>query len=593
MELWHRTYALTRRFSAAFSLLALLLLAGSLFAAPAEASHFRYGTLSYTADGSGTVVFSLAAAFRCDQDYGDPCPEVGQVVTETIGATALFFGDGSATNTLEFEVISVDETDQFFIAVALEPGTTNRGIPHTYDGTGPFTAEINSCCRISDLNNRTGANYRVATQVFPQTDNDSPTTSLDPIVQANQNDEDFTFTIPATDNEGDPLRFRVATSAEVGGGAGVPGLTVDTQTGVVSVDAAALDGSDTYYTDQIIIEALAADGTVQATTPVDFLIRPVDAAGSPPDLAISPAGPLTVEVGSEVTYDVSATDPDADELTLNLTSALPAGAAIDPTLPVTGPNPSTTFTWTPAAEQQGSYVFNYSVEDPAGLQDQQSVTVQVVPSGDGGGDPTPPVCGPIDIERQGGELVAIHTSASDPESGIASVVFTTLDNLEGFAGEPGSLMGPYTEGDEASFDPETVSMVEIRGERLDMSAGGAIMTRVTNGAGGASMCDPVIEQIAASVPQAFALMGNVPNPFSGQTAIAFRLAEPAEVILEVFDVLGRKVATLAEGEEHAPGSYELRWDGRGQSGRSLASGTYIYRIEAGSFTDTGRMTLVR
>ena len=204
-------------------------------------------------------------------------------------------------------------------------------------------------------------------------------------------------------------------------------------------------------------------------------------------------------------------------------------------------------------------------------------------------DTTPPVCGPIEVERVDGTLAAVSTSASDSESGIASVAFTTLENLEGFL----QGTGGFAQGDAESFDPAATEMVTIRGERLDFSRGGAILTTVANGAGLTAQCDPVVEQISAELPQAFALKGSYPNPFRTETRIGFSLAEPAEVTLEVFDMLGRKVATLARGEEMAARHYEVTWDGRDASGRQLAPGVYLYRIRASTFTGTGRTVLVR
>jgi len=91
---------------------------------------------------------------------------------------------------------------------------------------------------------------------------------------------------------------------------------------------------------------------------------------------------------------------------------------------------------------------------------------------------------------------------------------------------------------------------------------------------------------------AFALDGNYPNPSSGHTAIEFRVAEPGPVAIEVFDITGRRVATLVD-REMAPGTYEVTWDGRSTSGRRLASGVYLYRMKARDFTATRRMTLVK
>jgi len=583
-----------------------LLLAGSLFATPAVASHFLYGNLSYTADGSGTVVFTLNAAFEREDSFGcrysgsapDGCVAVGDIISEDIGNTELNFGDGNDTGELRFEVISIDVDDRFFIAVALEPGTDNRGIPHNYNGSGPFTADASGCCRAdpSELNNRSNEDYLIETQVSPQVDNDSPTTSLEPVVRVDEGDATATFTIPATDNEGDNLQFREATEPEATGEStddGTPTFTIDQNSGQVTLDGTALTGSGRFYTEQVIIEQVDASGNVVTQTPIDFLIRPVDVAGSPPNVTITPSGPLTVEVNESISYDVEATDPDDDEVTLNTTSALPSGAGLSPSLAQTGSSPvSTTFDWTPTPGQEGSYVFNYSAEDEPGLQDQESITVEVVPEQEE--DTTPPECGDLTFETNSDGVPAVAVnSATDNESGIDEIVFSTLLNLDGFYDSGDGRTNGYTEGQSVDFDPESVSSVEFGGNRTDFSTGRAgLIVEVTNGAGLTSACDPVIEQLSSEVPVAFELKGNYPNPFREQTTIAFRVAEPTPVHIAVYDALGREVATLVN-EEMAPSTYEVTWDGSSQSGASLSSGVYFYRIEAGTFAATRKLVMVK
>ena len=94
------------------------------------------------------------------------------------------------------------------------------------------------------------------------------------------------------------------------------------------------------------------------------------------------------------------------------------------------------------------------------------------------------------------------------------------------------------------------------------------------------------------LPQAFRLDQNVPNPFNPMTKICFSLPEDQMVRLSVIAVDGKKVATLANAVMGI-GSHEVIWDGRDDSGRSLASGTYFYRIDAGPYSQTRKMTLVR
>jgi hypothetical protein len=88
-------------------------------------------------------------------------------------------------------------------------------------------------------------------------------------------------------------------------------------------------------------------------------------------------------------------------------------------------------------------------------------------------------------------------------------------------------------------------------------------------------------------PDAFGLDQNYPNPFNGISDIGYRISESAEVKLQVFDLLGREVATLVDAQKE-PGSYTARFEAG-----NLASGTYLYRLTAGGFTQARKMTLIR
>jgi len=88
-------------------------------------------------------------------------------------------------------------------------------------------------------------------------------------------------------------------------------------------------------------------------------------------------------------------------------------------------------------------------------------------------------------------------------------------------------------------------------------------------------------------PVRFTLSQNFPNPFNPVTTIPFTLDEPGRVFLAVYDLLGRKIATLVDGYRPA-GKYSVRFDGGG-----LASGTYLYRLESGGKSITRKMTLIR
>ena len=90
----------------------------------------------------------------------------------------------------------------------------------------------------------------------------------------------------------------------------------------------------------------------------------------------------------------------------------------------------------------------------------------------------------------------------------------------------------------------------------------------------------------------FGLGQNYPNPFNPSTRIRVSLAAPGPVSLTVYDLIGRRVAVLMEGEG-AAGVYELEWTGRDDLGRMLPSGVYVYRLVAGTYTEARLMTFVK
>jgi len=90
----------------------------------------------------------------------------------------------------------------------------------------------------------------------------------------------------------------------------------------------------------------------------------------------------------------------------------------------------------------------------------------------------------------------------------------------------------------------------------------------------------------------FALAQNYPNPFNPSTTIVYRLPVSAPVTLAVYDVLGRKVATLVDNKLPA-GRYEAEWDGRNKAGQKVGSGIYFYRFTAGRYTAVQKMLLIK
>ncbi len=92
------------------------------------------------------------------------------------------------------------------------------------------------------------------------------------------------------------------------------------------------------------------------------------------------------------------------------------------------------------------------------------------------------------------------------------------------------------------------------------------------------------------LPRAVGLGQNYPNPFNPSTLIPYQLPAPSLVRLEVFNILGQRVATLVDGEQEA-GVYRAHWDGTDAAGRAAAAGVYFYRLTVAGAHWTGKMVL--
>jgi hypothetical protein len=115
------------------------------------------------------------------------------------------------------------------------------------------------------------------------------------------------------------------------------------------------------------------------------------------------------------------------------------------------------------------------------------------------------------------------------------------------------------------------------------SAGGVSANGVARWNSGTSR----VEQLSPTAPKTFLLEQNYPNPFNPSTTIRYQLPVASEVKLEVYDVLGKKIATLVN-ERQSAGSYQVVWNASG-----LSSGTYFYRLQAGTFVETKKMIMVK
>ena len=102
----------------------------------------------------------------------------------------------------------------------------------------------------------------------------------------------------------------------------------------------------------------------------------------------------------------------------------------------------------------------------------------------------------------------------------------------------------------------------------------------------------VLEGRSEALPSSFALEQNYPNPFNSATVIGYSLPREASVDLTVYNMVGQEVAKLVYGRREA-GVYSVHWDGRDNADRELATGMYVYRLQAGEQTVSRKLLLLR
>jgi hypothetical protein len=184
----------------------------------------------------------------------------------------------------------------------------------------------------------------------------------------------------------------------------------------------------------------------------------------------------------------------------------------------------------------------------------------------------------------GGNVFDVPFSANDNLSGVSYVELwyrlngsSWLKSSGKFTTNPIAFTAPFGAG---TYDFEIVAVDSAGNEedRLGMAESSTLVTSIER---------------RGETPTEFTLYQNYPNPFNPSTTIEFALPQPEKVRLLIYDVRGNLVRTLLDGVEKSMGYHQQAWDSRNDRGESVGSGAYFYRLEAGSYSKTTKMLLVK
>jgi len=137
-------------------------------------------------------------------------------------------------------------------------------------------------------------------------------------------------------------------------------------------------------------------------------------------------------------------------------------------------------------------------------------------------------------------------------------------------------------------DAEVVSFLSITASTDTENAAGKALNLAIDFSAAWAAAKPL-----AALPLANSLSQNYPNPFNPETTIPYALSSDAIVSLTIYNIAGQVVRKLVDGEALAAGQYQAVWDGRSESGASVASGMYFYLLHAGDYVAKRKMVLLR
>ena len=522
-------------------------------------------------------------------------------------------GDVVATRTI---VLLDDDTNSMNISLTAEPvaisegaGTTDVTLTATLDGSAlaedatvnvttddesTATRDVDYTILLTSLTIPAGAVSGTTTITITPVD--------DRTVEA---DETIRLTVPdannqitAQDDEGDDVTLTV----------GIVDITLqDTGAGgALSFAADASIADQTYaigvaIADLVLPEASGGDG--ELTYSVSSLPAGLSFDGVTRTLAGTPTEASALTVTYTVTDDNSATstltfaitirdddqDPDTDDQDPDTDDQDPDTDDQDPDTddqdPDTDDQDPDTDDQDPDTDDQDPDTDDQDPDTGAGGTPSTSITLSANPAtiSEGAGTTTVTLTATLDGSALAEDATGYCTINYGASTALRDVDYAiTLTSLTIPAGSVSGTAG--------------VSVVALADNEEE---GDEIIRVVCRGPLGGGEVDITIRDSGAAKaaiqtrPEAFSLANNFPNPFNPTTTIKYALPQAADVELTVYNVVGQPVRTLV-AEHQSAGRYAVEWDATNDSGHSLSSGMYFYRLQAGEeFREIKKMLLLK
>ncbi|GAB4094175.1 HYR domain-containing protein [Flaviaesturariibacter terrae] len=336
----------------------------------AEASHFRYGNISWSLVSGRTVQFKVSQAYRRSFSTAYTNAIVGSV----INVGTLQYSDASTASTINLVITSINPAEDWIYGEVT--------ITKTFTTDGVKTAFFSSSARLSSLKNNADLAYRQEVKVTVGTTynfNSGPVSGMPPTVNVPFGRSAATFQLAANDPDGNALTYRFATPTEMGG-------STETQPASMSVSSSGLVTFNTSTTNagmaigNLYSAAFVVTDTYGASTMIDLMVKIVQPSTPPVfNYSITPVNGMAYDIqpGQNVAFSVRASDPDAGDIVVLSAVGLPSGAVISPGLPTSGNPAGTSFSWTPTQAQLGSRVISFTAQDNFGNQTTTNVNILV------------------------------------------------------------------------------------------------------------------------------------------------------------------------------------------------------------------------